>query len=126
MSTHLLYVELKSGFSDNGPAWIGRGEFTRSRSTVYFNGLALRKAQGVGSNYSAVETGEAYWVSGVKKNGMDRHRLGSGKVFIDESAVGDYLAFRGLENLPTHGYEVVRLNNVPAKQRLYRLENSTI
>lgn len=125
MSAQLLYVELKSGFSDNGPAWIGQGEFTRSKSTIYFNGLALRKAQGIGSNYLEVQTGNSYWVSGVKKNGTDRHQTGSGKVFIDASVVSEYLEFRGIERLPPNAYEVVNLNNAPAKKSLHDIENAT-
>ena len=30
-----------------------------------------------------METGESYWVSGVKKDGQDRHWAGSGKVLIE-------------------------------------------
>jgi len=121
----LLYVELKSGFSNNGPAWIGQGEFTRSRRIIYFNGLALRKAQGIGSNYSEPQTGNFYWVSGVKKDGKDRHQLGNGKVFIDESVVSEYLKLRGIEKLPTYSYEIVCFDNVPAKKRLPDIENAT-
>ena len=125
MNTQLLYVELKSGFSDNGPAWIGQGKFTRSRSTVYFNGLALHKAQGISSNYLEVQTGNSYWISGVKKDGTDRHQIGSGKVSIDASVVSEYLKFRGIERLPPNDYEIVNLDNVPAKKTLYDIENAT-
>ena len=38
-----------------------------------------------------METGESFWVSGVKKNGEDRHWAGSGKVLIEAAAVSDYL-----------------------------------
>ena len=33
-----------------------------------------------GGNYVDMETGESFWVSGVKKNGEDRRWAGSGKV----------------------------------------------
>ena len=38
----LKYIELKSGYNDNGPAWIGRVQQSRTGRTVYFNGMALR------------------------------------------------------------------------------------
>jgi len=38
-----------------------------------------------------LQTAEEYWVSGVKKSGLDRHWAGSGKVSIQTSAVEEYL-----------------------------------
>lgn len=32
-------MELKSGYSDNGPAWTGRVEFSKSGQTIYFDKL---------------------------------------------------------------------------------------
>ena len=32
----LKYIELKTGYSDDGPAWIGRVKMSRSGRTVYF------------------------------------------------------------------------------------------
>ena len=42
MKPKLRYIELKSGFGDNGSAWIGMAEFSKSGRTVYFNGKALK------------------------------------------------------------------------------------
>jgi len=72
----LRYIELKSGYADNGPAWIGFVTPSKSGRTLYFNGDALTKFKGQrrgcwGGNYAGYK-GE-YWVSGVKKNGEDRH-----------------------------------------------------
>jgi hypothetical protein len=66
---------LKSGSKGDGPAWIGRVSFSRTRTTVYFNGRALKRVKGGGlaGNYLDLVTGEAFWVSGIKKNGEDRH-----------------------------------------------------
>jgi hypothetical protein len=36
MKDRIMYVELKSGFSDDGPAWIGKVKFSKSGQTVYF------------------------------------------------------------------------------------------
>lgn len=104
----LRYIELKSGFGDSGPAWIGRVTLSRSKTTVYFNGHALKKMRGggVSGNYIDIETGEEYWVSGVKKNGKDRHWAGSGPVLIEKEAVGEYLEIRGLSELDPKSYRV--------------------
>lgn len=103
----LRYIELKSGYRDNGPAWIGRVVLSRTRTTVYFNGRALKRAKGGGAsgNYYDVETGQEYWVSGVKRNGEDRHWAGSGRVLVEAAAVEEYLALRGLPALDTARYE---------------------
>jgi hypothetical protein len=75
MKKQLMYIELKSGYSDNGPAWIGLVEFSQTGQTIYFDNKALKKLKipGPYANHYNVETGEEYWVSGVKKNGQDRH-----------------------------------------------------
>src|SRR5262245_36381743 len=105
----LRYIELKTGYVDNGPAWIGRVTLSRTRQTVYFNGRALRRATGGGldgGNYYDVETGEMFWVSGVKKNGRDRHWAGSGKVLVEAAAVSEYLALIGAKTLDRSRCEV--------------------
>ncbi len=33
----LRYIELKSGYSDNGPAWIGYVTPSKTGRTIYFN-----------------------------------------------------------------------------------------
>jgi len=100
----LRYIELKSGYSGNGPAWIGYVTPSRTGRTLYFNGRALVKFKGQqrdgsGGNYADMETHESFWVSGVKKNGEDRHWAGSGKIVIEESAVPEYLATTGATEL---------------------------
>ena len=60
MKYELLHVELKSGFSDNGPAWIGRGSHSKSGRTIYFNDQAFQPigGQGIQGNYRNIETGD--------------------------------------------------------------------
>ncbi len=36
--SRIMYVELKSGYGDNGPAWIGRVTFSNTRRTLYYRG----------------------------------------------------------------------------------------
>lgn len=104
----LRYIEFKSGYGDSGPAWIGRVRLSRSKTTVYFNGRALKKAKGGGisGNYFDLESGEEFWISGVKKNGQDRHWAGSGIVLVEASAVEEYLAARNLQALDRKQYAI--------------------
>jgi hypothetical protein len=89
--TRMMYVELKSGHSDNGPAWIGRVTFSKSgRSIFYRNRELIRVKGGVSGNYMDVQTREEFWVSGVKSNGSNRHSAGSGPVQIDDDVRAEY------------------------------------
>jgi len=87
-----MYIELKSDCGDRGPARIGRVRFSKSGSSVYYRGTRFEtlKGAGVSGNYSNVDTGEEYWISGCKKNGQDRHWAGSGAVEIDEDVREEY------------------------------------
>lgn len=87
----IKYIELKTGYSHNGPAWIGSVTLSKSGITIYFNGKAYKKESGVEGNYVEVESGDVYWISNVKKNGADRHWSGSGKVMLDRSIAEEYL-----------------------------------
>ena len=44
--TLLKYIELKSGYNGDGPAWIARVKMSQSGRTVYFNGRALKQGSG--------------------------------------------------------------------------------
>ncbi|MCD9014427.1 hypothetical protein [Parachryseolinea silvisoli] len=124
MKAELIYVELKTGYGDNGPAWIGNGFYNRTRKTVYFNGQVFCRSQGISGNHIDLETREEYWISGVKKKGTDRHWAGSGTIMIDESVIVDYLELRGLTSLTKGKYEIVTLDNKTATETSKQLENS--
>jgi hypothetical protein len=103
----LRYVELKTGYKDNGPAWIGRVQVSRSGRTVYFNGKAFKRTtRGASGNYYDIENGNEYWISGVKKRGQDRHWAGSGKIIVEASAVEDYLQVTGAKKLDSSRFVV--------------------
>ena len=123
MKAELIYVELKTGYRDNGPAWIGNGFYNRTRKTVYFNGNVFCRIQGISGNHIDLETGEEYWISGVKKKGTDRHSAGTGIIEIDESVISEYLALRGLTSLTKGKYVIVNLDNEPAKETSKEFEN---
>jgi hypothetical protein len=106
----LRYIELKTGHSDNGPAWIAHVKLSKSGRTVYFNARALKRATGGGAsgNHFDVQTGEEYWVSGVKKSGLDRHWAGSGIVSIEAAAVAEYLRLTGAGELDRSLFRVTQ------------------
>ena len=124
MKPDLKYIELKSGFGDNGPAWIGMAEFSKSGRTVYFNGKALKSsnAQGIAGNYYDLENGDEYWISGIKKNGTDRHWAGGGKIMIDRKVVELYLSQVDFDKLDRNQFELVDIKPTD-KQKFSELEN---
>jgi hypothetical protein len=124
------YIELKSGHADNGPAWIGYVTPSKTGRTLYFNGRGLMKRKGQrrgesGGNYVDMETGESFWVSGVKKNGEDRHWAGSGKVLVEAAAVSDYLKVIGARTLDGSRGEVTNAIRQTDIERLTRQANSS-
>ena len=121
----LRYIELKTGYDDNGPAWIARVELSRSGQTVYFNGKALKRGEGGSGNHYDLETGEIYWVSGVKKRGGDRHWAGSGKIAVEASAVAEYLELVGEEELDRRRFVISDALVRPDPSRFHELENES-
>ena len=68
MIKNLMYIELKSGYSDDGPAWIGYVKTSKTGKTIYFNDHAFQKTIGGGANYIDIENGDGYWITGLKKD----------------------------------------------------------
>jgi hypothetical protein len=104
----LKYIELKTGNADNGPAWVARVRASKSGRTIYFNGKALKRAHLPSANHYDIVNSEAYWVSGIKKEGLDRNWAGSGKVAIEASAVNEYLRVTGSTELDLTRFEVIQ------------------
>ena len=124
MKPELRYIELKSGFGDSGPAWIGMAEFSKTGRTVYFNGKALKNLNvcGISGNYYDIENGDEYWISGVKKNGSDRHWAGGGKIMIDRNVVDIYLDQVDFNALDKNLFELTDIKPTD-KQKFSALEN---
>ena len=93
--SRIAFIELKSGHHDNGPARIGRITFSKSGLSVCYGGRRFERISGGGAsgNYADAETGDEYWISGVKRDGSDRHWAGSGEVELDDDVRDEYLAF---------------------------------
>ncbi len=102
----LKYIELKTGYSDDGPAWVGFVKQSKSGKTIYFNGKAFARSKGNSGNHIDIETREEYWISNVKKNGADRHWAGKGNIKIEAGAINDYLKQIGKPDLDKVNFEV--------------------
>jgi hypothetical protein len=125
MKSELLYVELVPKDSiHTGPAWIGYGQFNRSRKTVYFDGKIFGKGRSPLGNFVDIVSGEYYWISGVKRNGQDRHWAGFGKISIDKNAVSEYLEIIKEDKLPKNRFDIVELQNTPNIELANKIENT--
>ena len=114
MKPELKYIELKTGYSDNGPAWIGYVEYSKSRKTIYFNDKAFGGNGHGGCN--DVESGETYWITGIKNDGNNRHQLGKGIIQIEETAIEEYEAITGIKVRQNKNYKVVRIKPTDKKR----------
>ena len=123
MKNEIRYIELKTGYSDDGPAWIANVKLSKSGNTIYFNNKAFRKCQGISGNYYDIETQEEYWISGVKKDGSDRHWAGHGKVVIEKDIVTDYLKVTGQQAIDQKRFDIVDIPKIYPTDRINELEN---
>ena len=110
MINNLMYIELKTGYSDDGPAWIGYVRTSKSKKTVYFNDRAFQKKIGNYSNYIDIENGDEHWA-------------GHGKIKIDRRAVTEYLSLIGEEKLPLNLFELVDIEDKFPVQRVNEFLN---
>ena len=119
-----MYIEQKSS-GHSGLAWIGFVEFSKSGQTVYFDNKALKKLKttGISGNHFDIETGEEYWVSGVKRNGEERHKFGGGKIMLEKNSISEYLKLVGFEIIDDRKFEIVEFEATD-KSRFTELENS--
>ena len=128
MRTEIKYLELKSGFSDNGPAWIGLVSFSKSGKTIYFDGKAFQSlnGNGINGNYFDIENGDEYWISGVKKDMTDRHKFGSGKILVEKRILSEYLKLINKSELPKSDYELTIVEIEKPIERINELENEKV
>ena len=120
----IKYIELKTGYNDDGPAWIGNVKESKSGKTIYFNDHAFQRCNaGIQGNYFDIETGEEYWISGVKQDGNDRHLAGHGKITIDSKVVDEYLAMVKADKLDKTKFIVEDIEDVFPVERINALLN---
>ena len=76
---------------------IGRVRFSKTGRTLFYGDLELiPSSAGLKTNYLDVATGEAYWVSGPRKDGQDT--LYPGRIEIDDDVAEEY--WRDVRGLP--------------------------
>jgi len=93
MKLRIMFIELKThegGHDDNGPAWISRVSFSKTGKMIYWKGKKLQRGSRECGNHFDPETGEAYWVSGPKKNGQDRYPWAGERIRIDPDVREEY------------------------------------
>ena len=81
---------------------------------------------GINSNYFDLESGEEYWVSGIKKDMTDRHWAGGGTIMIEKRILSDYLNLVGIKELPGSGYELTEVQTEKPIEKIYELENKIV
>lgn len=71
--SRIMYIEDKSS-SLNGPARIGRVTFSKTGRTLHYGDRSFQSLSGDGfkANYFDVENGDHFWISGPRKDGLDR------------------------------------------------------
>ena len=87
-----MYIESKAeGLS--GPARIGRVAFNRTGRTLFYKDKSFQSLKGRGfkANYYQTETGDEYWISGPRRDGLDRlYGKSALVVHIDEDVREEY------------------------------------
>ena len=65
----VMYVENKEGEIDGVRARIGWVTFSKTGQSIYYRNLVLKriKGGGVSGNFYEEQTGQEFWVSGIKK-----------------------------------------------------------
>ena len=83
-----MYIELKTDLA--GPARIGRVKLSKTGKSIHYKDKTFETLKGKGfkSNYIDAATGNHYWISGCRKDGMDA--LYSTDVEIDEDVREEY------------------------------------
>lgn len=128
MKSEIKYIELKTNYNHNGPAWIALVFFSKSGKTMYFNGKAFQRigSDRMRGNFYDIETIEEYWFSGVKKNMKDRHQFGNGKIHVEERILSNYLKILNCEKLDSSKFELCKLIEEIPIEKVNEFLNSKI
>ncbi len=90
--TRIMYIEDKTQGLD-GPARIGLVTLSKSGRSLHYAGRTFQSlgGQGLKANYFDVATGDHFWISGPRKDGLDRLYEGSAKpVEVDADVSDEY------------------------------------
>ena len=97
LARRVMYLENKDGHIGGVAARIGWVSLSKTGKTIYYRDRVLQKAKGGGvrGNFFDVESGEEFWISGVKQRGSNMHPAESGvTVEVDADAVDEYRSIR--------------------------------
>ena len=88
----VLYGENKDGDIDRVEGRIGWVTLSQSGKSIYYRDRALKKAIGgdIRGNFNDENTGEEYWVSGIKLRGSNRHWAKPVAIEIEDDAQEEY------------------------------------
>ena len=88
--SRIMYIERKAN-ETTGTARIGKVTFSKTRRTMFYGGKEYMKVkEGYKYNCVEVETSEEYWISGCRKDGIDRLYGEKVPVYIDEDVKEEY------------------------------------
>jgi len=92
----VMYLENKDGMLDGAQARIGWVDFSKTGRTVYYRGRSLKAigGRGIRGNFIDEESGEEFWVSGVKARGSNVHPSESATLVVDDDARDEYTRLR--------------------------------
>ena len=93
---------------------------------MYFDGKALKRIArgGISGNHEDIETGDEYWVSGVKKRGLNHHAAGGGKVLVEAVAIAAFLDHIGASELDSANFQITQDIQPTDDAKFAELENS--
>ena len=126
MQKNILYIELKTGYNDDSTAWVGLVDYSKTGRTAYFNGKAFKRGHGTNGNYFDIETGDEYWISGIKNDGSNRHWAGSGKIRIEKQAIEEYLQLTNNKILDKKKFIVIENCQKTDKHKFEEIENELL
>lgn len=95
-SRRVMYIENKDGEIFGTDARIGWVTFSKTGKSIYYKDKTFKRLTGggVSGNYYDCDTGDEYWISGIKKNGCNSHWAEKVKIEIDEDALEEYKSIK--------------------------------
>lgn len=87
--TRIMYIEFK-GTGVTGPARIGRVSYSKTGRTLIYRGKTFKPFRGFKANYVEIDSGDEYWISGPRRDGVDGLYGRGQPVEIDEDVREEY------------------------------------
>lgn len=88
--TRIMYIECKADGLE-GRARIARVSYSNSGKMIYYGGKRFESLKGgYKANYRDVDSGEEYWISGPRRDGLDRLYERGQPVAIEEDVREEY------------------------------------